>query len=103
MARLPHRHARVLERYPGDPADSETVFSHARCLDKIRTHGIRGADISGSAFERAPVLPVTRIDTFARVLRPVFRRDVALGLRYGTDSFLADPGWAAATLHRLAQ
>ncbi|MGY1499228.1 cytochrome P450 [Streptomyces sp. QTS52] len=26
-----------------------------RCLDKIRTHGIRGADISGIAFDAAPV------------------------------------------------
>ncbi|GGU99066.1 acyl-CoA dehydrogenase [Kitasatospora herbaricolor] len=28
---------------------------HYRCLDKIPTHGIRGADISGIAFDRAPV------------------------------------------------
>ncbi|MFE6668769.1 acyl-CoA dehydrogenase family protein [Streptomyces sp. NPDC057697] len=28
---------------------------HYRCLDKIPTHGIRGADISGIALDRAPV------------------------------------------------
>ncbi|MFJ9590923.1 acyl-CoA dehydrogenase family protein [Streptomyces acidicola] len=32
-----------------------TEGEHYRCLDKIRTHGIRGADISGIAFDDAPV------------------------------------------------
>ncbi|GGZ73205.1 acyl-CoA dehydrogenase family protein [Streptomyces bluensis] len=32
-----------------------TEGEHYRCLDKIRTHGIRGADISGIAFDGAPV------------------------------------------------
>ncbi|MQS35901.1 acyl-CoA dehydrogenase [Streptomyces katsurahamanus] len=32
-----------------------TAGDDYRCLDKIRTHGIRGADISGIAFDGAPV------------------------------------------------
>jgi alkylation response protein AidB-like acyl-CoA dehydrogenase len=32
-----------------------TPGEHYRCIDKIHTHGIRGADISGIAFDGAPV------------------------------------------------
>jgi alkylation response protein AidB-like acyl-CoA dehydrogenase len=32
-----------------------TPGEHYRCVDKIHTHGIRGADISGIAFDGAPV------------------------------------------------
>lgn len=36
--------------------DKRTLGSEQfRCLDKIRTHGIRGADISGIAYDRAPI------------------------------------------------
>ncbi|MDX2531351.1 acyl-CoA dehydrogenase [Streptomyces europaeiscabiei] len=47
---------------------------------------------------------LTRADLLARVLRPVFRRDVTLGTAVGTAPVLAaGPVWAAGTTHRRAQ
>ncbi|MEV5665816.1 acyl-CoA dehydrogenase [Streptomyces flaveolus] len=47
---------------------------------------------------------LTRADLLARVLRPVFRRDVALGTAVGTAPVLAaGPVWAAGNTHRRAQ
>ncbi|MET9819711.1 acyl-CoA dehydrogenase family protein [Streptomyces sp. NPDC006355] len=46
---------------------------------------------------------LTRADLLARVLRPVFRRDVALGIAMGTDPLLAAaPVWAAGSTLRRA-
>ncbi|MFJ8053148.1 acyl-CoA dehydrogenase [Streptomyces luteogriseus] len=47
---------------------------------------------------------LTRADLLARVLRPVFRRDVTLGTAVGTAPVLAaGPVWAAGSTHRRAQ
>ncbi|MEE1748358.1 MULTISPECIES: acyl-CoA dehydrogenase family protein [unclassified Streptomyces] len=46
---------------------------HYRCLDKIRTHGIRGADISGIAFDRAPVPATALVGTEGGGLETVLK------------------------------
>ncbi|MFJ6775397.1 acyl-CoA dehydrogenase family protein [Kitasatospora sp. NPDC091257] len=46
---------------------------HYRCLDKIRTHGIRGADISGIAYDRAPVPAAALVGTEGGGLETVLK------------------------------
>ncbi|MFE6668770.1 acyl-CoA dehydrogenase family protein [Streptomyces sp. NPDC057697] len=86
-----------LERRFGDPADPANPVGAQRLLaaDEAGELSVDGEQLLDDAVLTADFVPVdlggrlTRIDTLARVLRPVFRRDVALGLGYGVTSFMA--------------
>ncbi|MET8542861.1 acyl-CoA dehydrogenase [Kitasatospora sp. NPDC004799] len=86
-----------LEHRFGDPADPANPVGTARLLAADEAGELSGAgeallDDLGLSAEFVPAElggRLTRIDTLARTLRPVFRRDVALGLGYGVTSFMA--------------
>ncbi|MFG3282472.1 acyl-CoA dehydrogenase [Streptomyces sp. NPDC048111] len=86
-----------LERALGDPADPANPFGYARLLAADRaaerfTGGEELLDGLGVFSEFVPVELGGRLDAFENlvaVLRPVFRRDVGLGLGYGAMSWMA--------------
>ncbi|WP_328916603.1 MULTISPECIES: acyl-CoA dehydrogenase [unclassified Streptomyces] len=81
----------------GDPADPANPVGHARILEadeagELSEAGEKLLDGFGLNAEFVPTAlggRLERIDSLARVLREVFRRDVALGLGYGVTSFMA--------------
>ncbi|MEV6146720.1 acyl-CoA dehydrogenase [Streptomyces sp. NPDC051992] len=86
-----------LERRFGDPDDPANPVGTQRLLaaDEAGELSRDGEHLLDDAVLTADFVPadlggrLTRIDTLTRVLRPVFRRDVALGLGYGVTSFMA--------------
>ncbi|MBD0734799.1 acyl-CoA dehydrogenase [Streptomyces sp. CBMA29] len=81
----------------GDPADPANPVGDARLLEadeagELSADGEKLLDAFGLNAEFVPTAlggRLERIDSLARVLREVFRRDVALGLGYGVTSFMA--------------
>jgi alkylation response protein AidB-like acyl-CoA dehydrogenase len=94
-----HAAARVaaLNAAFGDPGDPANPVGNAAVLAADEAGELLGAgerllDEFGLNAEFVPVAHggrLERVDTLARVLREVFRRDVALGLGYGVTSFMA--------------
>ncbi|WP_079173522.1 acyl-CoA dehydrogenase [Streptomyces monashensis] len=95
-----------LEHRLGDPTDERGEMSYARLLDaderaELSEAGERALD---EVVLNADFVPerlggrLERIDTLVRVMRPVFRRDIALGLGYGVTSFMAAVNvWTSGT------
>ncbi|MGV9272023.1 acyl-CoA dehydrogenase family protein [Streptomyces griseosporeus] len=86
-----------LEHKLGDPTDETNEVSYTRLLqdDEAGKISVAGERILDEAVLNADFVPraeggrLERIDTLVRVMRSVFRRDVALGLGYGVTSFMA--------------
>jgi alkylation response protein AidB-like acyl-CoA dehydrogenase len=94
----------VLEEAFGDPTDERNEVSYARLLEADEAGELSepGERVLDEVMLNADFVPhgqggrLERIDHLVRVLRPVFRRDVALGLGYGVTSFMAAVNvWAA--------
>lgn len=114
ISRASCRGARALDEALGDPSDPGNPAGFAALLDA----GERGvfpaaaASILDDFGVNAEFVPralggrLRSIDELARTLRPVFRRDVTLGVGYGVSSFLAAANvWTAgsgAQQHALA-
>ncbi|MDF9815619.1 alkylation response protein AidB-like acyl-CoA dehydrogenase [Streptomyces sp. SPB162] len=95
-----------LEQLLGDPRDPDNPFGHDALLaaddrsellpsaeDALTGFGLNHEFVPEDLGGR-----LARVDTLARVLRPVFRRDASLALGYGVTSFLAAVAvWAAGT------
>ncbi|SHN17950.1 acyl-CoA dehydrogenase [Actinacidiphila paucisporea] len=81
----------------GDPGDPVNPVGHDRLLEadeagELSAAGEKLLDAFGLNAEFVPTAlggRLERVDSLARVLREVFRRDVALGLGYGVTSFMA--------------
>ncbi|WP_445529213.1 acyl-CoA dehydrogenase [Streptomyces cyslabdanicus] len=95
-----------LERRLGDPNDEANEVSYARLLaaDEAGEMPVAGERILDEAVLNAEFVPreyggrLDRIDSLVRVMRQVFRRDVALGLGYGVTSFMAGVNvWTAGS------
>ncbi|MGW0737602.1 acyl-CoA dehydrogenase [Streptomyces sp. NPDC002851] len=93
-----------LEELLGDPEDPYNPHGHRALLaaDDRREVPVVTEELLTRAGLSAEFVPaelggwLTRPDVLARVLRPVFRRDVALGFGYGiTSLFGASAVWAA--------
>lgn len=89
--------ATALDDALGDPADPDNPAGFARVLDADE-RGVfaEGAEeilddfgINAEFVPEALGGRLRSIDEMARTLRPVFRRDVALGVGYGVSSFVA--------------
>ncbi|MFE1954690.1 MULTISPECIES: acyl-CoA dehydrogenase family protein [Streptomyces] len=86
-----------LESRLGDPNDAANEVSYAALLaaDEAGEMPAAGERILDEAVLNAEFVPrehggrLDRIDSLVRVMRQVFRRDVALGLGYGVTSFMA--------------
>ncbi|MEU5095336.1 acyl-CoA dehydrogenase family protein [Streptomyces sp. NPDC020996] len=86
-----------LDRRLGDPTDERNELSYARLLEadeagELSAPGERALDELGLGADFVPRAEggrLERLDTLVRVMRQVFRRDVALGLGYGVTSFMA--------------
>ncbi|WP_324785321.1 acyl-CoA dehydrogenase family protein [Streptomyces sp. H51] len=86
-----------LDRRLGDPTDERNELSYARLLEadeagELSGPGERALDelgLNADFVPRAEGGRLERLDTLVRVMRQVFRRDVALGLGYGVTSFMA--------------
>ncbi|WP_327371073.1 acyl-CoA dehydrogenase [Streptomyces sp. NBC_01217] len=86
-----------LDRRLGDPTDESNELSYARLLEadeagELSKPGERALDelsLGADFVPRAEGGRLERLDTLVRVMRQVFRRDVALGLGYGVTSFMA--------------
>jgi alkylation response protein AidB-like acyl-CoA dehydrogenase len=86
-----------IEAVLGDPTDPGNPIGHARLLeaDEAGELSVAGEQALTRLRLGAEFVPVAhggrleRIDTLVRVMRQVFRRDVALGLGYGITSFMA--------------
>ncbi|MDG4861242.1 acyl-CoA dehydrogenase, partial [Streptomyces sp. T-3] len=98
--------ARRLEELLGDPYDTtnphglHALFdADARCIPPARTEQLLASTGLGAEFVPAEHGGrLTRADLLARALRPVFRRDVALGFGFGISSlFAVSAVWAAGT------
>ena len=79
---------------PGDPANpvGDAGLLAADEAGELSAEGEKLLDEFGLNAEFVPVAHggrLERVDALARVLREVFRRDVALGLGYGVTSFMA--------------
>ncbi|MDQ1008580.1 alkylation response protein AidB-like acyl-CoA dehydrogenase [Streptomyces sp. V4I23] len=90
----------------GDPDDAANPVGFAALLaaderGELPAEAERRLDAVGFGAEFVPVAlggRLARADVLARVLRPVFRRDVALGFGYGiTSLFAASAVWAAGS------
>ncbi|MCN9242396.1 acyl-CoA dehydrogenase [Streptomyces sp. RY43-2] len=91
--------ARVAEvdRRLGDPTDERNELSYARLVEadeagELCAAGERALDelrLGADFVPGAEGGSLERLDTLVRVMRQVFRRDVALGLGYGVTSFMA--------------
>ncbi|WUH90924.1 acyl-CoA dehydrogenase [Streptomyces sp. NBC_00433] len=81
----------------GDPGDPVNPVGNDRLLEadeagELSAAGEKLLDAYGLNAEFVPAAlggRLERLDSLARVLREVFRRDVALGLGYGVTSFMA--------------
>ncbi|MFD1658314.1 acyl-CoA dehydrogenase [Streptomyces caeni] len=86
-----------LDRRLGDPTDEGNELSYARLLEadeagELSEAGERALDELTLGADFVPCAEggrLERLDTLVRVMRQVFRRDVALGLGYGVTSFMA--------------
>lgn len=86
-----------LEKRLGDPNSDGNDVSYAQLLkaDEAGEMSAAGESILDDVVLNADFVPrenggrLERIDTLVRVMRQVFRRDVALGLGYGVTSFMA--------------
>ncbi|MGW3953151.1 acyl-CoA dehydrogenase family protein [Streptomyces sp. NPDC004752] len=86
-----------LDRRLGDPTDEAGELSYARLIEadeagELSAAGERALDELRLGAEFVPSAEggrLERLDTLVRVMRQVFRRDVALGLGYGVTSFMA--------------
>lgn len=86
-----------LDRRLGDPTDDGNELSYARLIEadeagELSKAGERALDAFGLGAEFVPVAEggrLERLDHLVRIMRQVFRRDVALGLGYGVTSFMA--------------
>ncbi|GAA3022442.1 acyl-CoA dehydrogenase [Streptomyces lactacystinicus] len=101
-----------LERRFGDPGDPANPVGTERLLAADEAGELSGAgeQLLDDLRLTAEFVPaelggrLTRIDTLARTLRPVFRRDVALGLGYGVTSFMAAVNvWTAGSAQQRAR
>ncbi|MFF4017245.1 acyl-CoA dehydrogenase [Streptomyces sp. NPDC001843] len=112
LAAAPVREAEVQRRVAavedllGDPGDPANPCGYAALLeaDRDAVRSVPGEDAldrSGMHHEYVPVAlggRLTSMDTLVRVMRPVFRRDVGLGMGYGAMSFMAAVDvWMAGT------
>ncbi|MFF4009342.1 acyl-CoA dehydrogenase [Streptomyces sp. NPDC001717] len=95
-----------LEGALGDPADPANPFGYAPLLaaDRAADRFTAGEELLDELRVFAEFVPVEldgRLDTFENlvaVLRPVFRRDVGLGMGYGAMSWMAASDvWLAGT------
>ncbi|MEV5887139.1 acyl-CoA dehydrogenase [Streptomyces sp. NPDC052020] len=95
-----------LERRFGDPWDAANPLGHAAILaadERGAPHReaeqlLDGFGLNAEFVPAALGGRLVRADTLARVLRPVFRRDQALGTGYGAFSVLAGASvWAAGS------
>jgi alkylation response protein AidB-like acyl-CoA dehydrogenase len=95
-----------LERRFGDPWDPANPLGHAQILaaDERGLPQAEAEQLLDGFHLNAEFVPaalggrLVRADTLARVLRPVFRRDQALGTGYGAFSVLAGASvWAAGS------
>nr|WP_034093839.1 acyl-CoA dehydrogenase [Streptacidiphilus albus] len=93
-----------IEAVLGDPGDPVNPVGYARLLEadeagELLAAGEKALDELGLNAEFVPVAEggrLERIDSLVRILRQVFRRDVALGLGYGVTSFMASVNvWTA--------
>ncbi|MFH8571866.1 acyl-CoA dehydrogenase [Streptomyces sp. NPDC017993] len=100
-----------MEHAFGDPEDAANPVGFAALLAADARHEVpqeaeRLLDGLRLGSEFVPVAlggRLDRADAVARVLRPVFRRDVALGFGYGiTSLFAAAPVWAAGSASQRA-
>lgn len=98
--------AQELERAFGDPGDAANPAGFAELLLADESNELLAAaeGVLDRARFGAEFVPVglggrlDRADELARILRPVFRRDVALGFGYGiTGLFAAAAVWAAGS------
>ncbi|MDL4774211.1 acyl-CoA dehydrogenase [Actinomadura xylanilytica] len=96
--------ATELERRFGDPWDSGNPTGHAAVLaaDERGETFAAGEQVLDAVGLNAEFVPVdlggrlARLDHLIQVMRPVFRRDPALGLGYGVSSLIAAVNvWAA--------
>ncbi|WP_269853366.1 acyl-CoA dehydrogenase [Streptomyces sp. RPT161] len=101
-----------VENALGDPDDAENPVGFAALLAaderfELSAEAERRLDAVGFGAEFVPVAlggRLARADVLARVLRPVFRRDVALGFGYGiTSLFAASAVWAAGSPEQRAR
>jgi alkylation response protein AidB-like acyl-CoA dehydrogenase len=89
--------ATQLEQYLGDPNDSSVTLSYTKILqaDEAGTIPKNAEECLDQWHLNEYFVPhelggkLTRFDTMAEVLRPIFRRDFTLGLGYGVTSFMA--------------
>lgn len=95
-----------LEKRLGDPTDEHGELSYARLLEaderaELSEPGERALDelvLNADFVPREHGGRLERIDTLVRVMRQVFRRDIALGLGYGVTSFMAAVNvWSSGT------
>ncbi|GAA2077517.1 acyl-CoA dehydrogenase [Streptomyces albiaxialis] len=101
-----------LEKVLGDPSDPLGDVSYARVLEadeegEMLAPGERILDdvaLNADFVPRAHGGRLERIDNLVRVMRQVFRRDVALGLGYGVTSFMAAVNvWTCGTAEQRAR
>ncbi|WP_441250994.1 acyl-CoA dehydrogenase family protein [Kitasatospora sp. McL0602] len=94
----------AIERAFGDPGEATNPVGFARLLEadeagEISAEGEKILDDLGFNAEFVPAAlggRLDQLDTLTRVVRQVFRRDIALGLGYGVTSFMASVNvWAA--------
>ncbi|MFF3625582.1 acyl-CoA dehydrogenase [Streptomyces sp. NPDC002467] len=94
---VPHDRAAALERLLGDPSDPRNPAGYAKLLAADRRARLSEEaesllDGFGLNAEYVPRELGGRFDsaeTLLRVMRPVFRRDAALGTGYGMSTFMA--------------
>ncbi|MEV7232511.1 acyl-CoA dehydrogenase [Streptomyces sp. NPDC051020] len=95
-----------LERLLGDPLDPDSPLGHRETLAADERGEPSAAaeaalDTYGLNAEFVPVElggRLDRLDRLSHVLRPVFRRDCALGVGYGITGFIAGVGvWSAGS------
>ncbi|MFH8494306.1 acyl-CoA dehydrogenase [Streptomyces coeruleorubidus] len=95
-----------LEKRLGDPTSEDNDLSYTRLLraDEAGELSTAGERVLDDVVLNADFVPrehggsLERIDSLVRVMRQVFRRDVALGLGYGVTSFMAGVNvWTAGS------
>ncbi|GAA2139639.1 acyl-CoA dehydrogenase [Kitasatospora kazusensis] len=93
-----------IERVLGDPREATNPVGFARLLEadeagEMSAEGEKLLDGLGFNAEFVPAAlggRLEQLDTLTRVVRQVFRRDIALGLGYGVTSFMASVNvWAS--------
>ncbi|OII69237.1 acyl-CoA dehydrogenase family protein [Streptomyces sp. CC77] len=102
----------AVDRRLGDPTDPRGALSYAGLLEAdeagvLPEAGERALDELGLGADFVPYAEggrMEQLDTLVRVMRQVFRRDVALGLGYGVTSFMAAVNvWTAGSAAQRAR